>query len=176
MPSWLRASPELDLTAVEQPREPAMLGARADPRTFLTDDDFPRWLRDLAIRETPRAESEVAAVAAQIIKAPDVSERLAVTWPAGPGSATAASPPTPATPELAVPAGIGIPEPVVHGPEDAPVIASTEQSPPAVATRPRGEPRGRNAWETLLLVLLFLGVVVAAIWALVANGVFSPGI
>jgi hypothetical protein len=28
-------------------------------------------------------------------------------------------------------------------------------------------------WETLLLVILFIGVVAAAVWALVANGVFS---
>ena len=29
--------------------------------------------------------------------------------------------------------------------------------------------------ERLLLVLLFIGVVAAALWALFSNGVFSPG-
>jgi hypothetical protein len=50
--------------------------------------------------------------------------------------------------------------------------------PPAavVAARALEERRGRNIWETLLLVLLFIGVVVAALWALIANGAFSPGL
>jgi hypothetical protein len=42
---------------------------------------------------------------------------------------------------------------------------------PAAAVRPLEERRGRDIWETLLLVLLFIGVIAAALWALVANGV-----
>jgi hypothetical protein len=42
-----------------------------------------------------------------------------------------------------------------------------------VAAPPSEERRGRDVWETLLLVILFIGVVAAAVWALVANGVFS---
>ena len=46
----------------------------------------------------------------------------------------------------------------------------------AVAAPPSQERRGRDVWETLLLVLLFIGVVAAALWALFSNGVFSPGL
>jgi len=45
-----------------------------------------------------------------------------------------------------------------------------------VATRPLEERRGRGLWETLLLVLLPIGVIAAALWALVANGVLNPGL
>jgi hypothetical protein len=45
-----------------------------------------------------------------------------------------------------------------------------------IAARPPEEPRGRNVWETLLLVLLFIGVIAAALWALVANGVVDLGL
>jgi hypothetical protein len=38
------------------------------------------------------------------------------------------------------------------------------------------ERRGRDVWEALLLVLLFIGVIAAALWALIANGVFNPGL
>jgi hypothetical protein len=38
------------------------------------------------------------------------------------------------------------------------------------------ERRGRDIWETLLLVLLLIGVIAAALWALVANGVLSPSL
>jgi hypothetical protein len=38
------------------------------------------------------------------------------------------------------------------------------------------EGRDRATWETLLLVFLFIGIIVAALWALVSNGVFSPGL
>ena len=38
------------------------------------------------------------------------------------------------------------------------------------------ERRGRDNWETLLLVLLLIGVIAAALWALIANGVLSPGV
>jgi hypothetical protein len=38
------------------------------------------------------------------------------------------------------------------------------------------ERRSRDVWETLLLVLLVIGVIAAALWALVANGVVRPGV
>jgi hypothetical protein len=43
-----------------------------------------------------------------------------------------------------------------------------------ITTRTLEEGRGREVWETLLLVFLFIGIIVAALWALVSNGVFSP--
>ena len=56
--------------------------------------------------------------------------------------------------------------------------AGSDEPPPAaaVAAPPSQERRGRDIWETLLLVLLFIGVVAAALWALFSNGVFSPGL
>jgi hypothetical protein len=45
-----------------------------------------------------------------------------------------------------------------------------------VVARAEEEGRDRAAWETLLLVFLFIGIIVAALWALVSNGVFSPGL
>ena len=62
MPSWLREPPAPSIVesapvaplspelAPEQIADLAPLGPRADPRTFLSDDDFPQWLRDLAVR------------------------------------------------------------------------------------------------------------------------------
>ena len=51
--------------------------------------------------------------------------------------------------------------------EGAPVTAS--------ASLPDNR-RKREPWETFLLAALVIGVVVAALWALVANGVFGPGL
>lgn len=45
-----------------------------------------------------------------------------------------------------------------------------------VPARPTVDRRERGAWETALLVLLFLGVVIAAVWALVSNGVLGSGV
>jgi hypothetical protein len=56
-------------------------------------------------------------------------------------------------------------------------LPDADDRPAAAVVTPRAleERRERGPWETLLLVLLFIGVVVAALWALVSNGVFSPG-
>jgi hypothetical protein len=55
-------------------------------------------------------------------------------------------------------------------------VESDEPAPAAaVAAPPFEKRRGRDIWETLLLVLLFIGVIAAALWALVANGVISIG-
>ncbi len=144
MPSWLREPPVPILTdapplaavdpvvAAEQVADLAPLGPRADPRTFLSDDDFPQWLRDLAVR------------------------REGVTHRSPPDSAPG---PESVTEREAAPA-----EPAPAAAVDAPLVPAPE------------ERRGRDVWETLLLVLLFIGVVAAAVWALVANGVFSPGL
>ena len=61
--------------------------------------------------------------------------------------------------------------------EPEPEAAPDEPAPAAaIAARPPEERRGRDVWETLLLVLLFIGVIAAALWALVANGVFNLGL
>jgi len=157
MPSWLWEPPVPIVTdapplapldtdvATEQVADLAPLGPRADPRTFLSDDDFPNWLRDLATRRegaARRPAAESVSVGGQTWIVPP-----AVTQPA--------------------------PEP-----DSAPGSAARTDEPPqaAVATRPLEERRGRGLWETLLLVLLSIGVIAAALWALVANGVLNPGL
>jgi hypothetical protein len=193
MPVWLREPP---IPSVESPPvaplnpgvapkqvvDLAPLGPRADPRTFLSDDDFPQWLRDLAVQrqETARRSGE-SNVETALLRA--VERRAESARPDWPGS----------NPFTAAPANAGQPRrtapPVsteavpkaesAHGPEAAPEreAARVEPVPAAVTAAPSSaERRGRDLWETLLLVLLVIGVVAAALWALVANGVFSPGV
>lgn len=192
MPTWLREPPEpstaesLPLTSVvASPRveDPAPLGPRADPRTFLTDDDFPRWLRDLAARRdeaAPRSAEPADASPAAAVTIPRVAPSAWQQWPGSTDPAMAPvntepppmiAPPVAAerladpmsTPELASPPE---PEPEPDGRPPAAVVAA----------RSLREGRDRAAWETLLLVFLFIGIIVAALWALVSNGVFSPGL
>lgn len=133
MPTWLREPPPsvaeslpvAGVAAAKPTSDPAArepLGPRADPRAFLTDDDFPQWLHDLAARREEPSLAPEPAVAPELDPAPDGRPAAAV-----------------------------------------------------VAARALEERRGRDVWETLLLVLLVIGVIVAALWALVANGAFSPG-
>jgi hypothetical protein len=61
----------------------------------------------------------------------------------------------------------------------APVANSAlaPEVPPAAASAPLPDNRRkREPWETFLLAALVIGVVVAALWALVANGVLGPGL
>ncbi len=158
MPSWLR-EPPATVAADVSPRAPidpdvspeqapdlAPLGPRADPRTFLSDDDFPQWLRDLAVRRDEPARRSVASssMGAHARTAPPAVSQTVPKPDAAPGSASE-------------------PERKAQPGEPAPAAA--------VAARPLEERRGHNVWETLLLVLLFIGVIAAALWALVANGV-----
>lgn len=155
------AAPETlteDTALADQP-----LGPQADPRTFLRDDDFPRWIRELpALPPRPRLPVTVN------------------THPAADSTAVAA-PPADA--------------PVAHVPLPDPVLLvqeSAEQSPHAVeeevetaepapvlaaAAVPAAETgateRQREAWETPLLVVLVLGVIIAVIWALLVNGLIG---
>jgi hypothetical protein len=168
MPAWLREPPatasvrQVPSQLPSSPPTLAPLGPRADPRTFLDDDDFPRWLRDLAARQQPSPAAPADLDAPDTLPAaPERHEAFA--WASWPGAASPhdALPTTPEPPAAAV---------------LAPVLPPADDRPPAtiVAARALAERRERGAWETLLLVVLFLGVVVAAIWALVSNGVFSP--
>lgn len=169
MPAWLReaSAPVAEIPppaaildqapasppALHPPLEP--LGQQADPRDFLTDDDFPRWLRDLAARD-----------ARQPTPAPAEHASTAATLPASrpvPAPTTATVPP----PDAALAPQPVPPTPLDSQPPAIPVAARAQQVP---------ERRARSPWETLLLVLLFIGVVIAALWALAANGVFSPGL
>ena len=141
MPSWLREPPVPIVTdtpplapvdpavVAEQITDLSPLGPRVDPRTFLSDDDFPQWLRDLAVR----CEGIAPHSAPDPAPGPE-SELQREAAPAEPAPAAAVVAPTPE------------------------------------------ERRGRDVWEALLLVLLFIGVIAAALWALIANGVFNPGL
>jgi len=162
MPSWLREPPTPILAealplapadpdvATEQVADLASLGPRADPRTFLSDDDFPQWLRDLAVRRegASRHPAESVSVGAHAWIVPP-----AVTQP---------------VPEFNSALGSEL-RPEHQAGSDEPALAADAAAPPFE------ERRGRDVWETLLLVLLFVGVVAAAVWALAANGVFSLG-
>jgi hypothetical protein len=163
MPSWLReppvpiiaetpplASADRDV-APEQAAVLAPLGPRADPRTFLSDDDFPQWLRALAVRRE-EASHRSAESASTIAHAGTVPPAVSL----------------PATAPLAA-----------HGAESEPEREATLVQPvpaAAVVARLPEERRGRDIWETLLLVLLLIGVIATALWALVANGVFGAGL
>jgi hypothetical protein len=163
MPSWLREPPVPIIAetpplasvardvAPEQAVVLAPLGPRADPRTFLSDDDFPQWLRDLAVRRegASRRSAESAST-----------------------SAHAGTVPPAVRPPVSAPLA-------AHGPESEPEREATPAEPApaaAVVALPPEERRGRDIWETLLLVLLLIGVIATALWALVANGVLSPGV
>jgi hypothetical protein len=166
MPAWLREptslAPPPGATAAAS-NDLAPLGARADPRTFLTDDDFPRWLRDLAARTTqiPPLAPTLTSERSAPLSWSDWPE--AMTEPFAAMALTAA--PVEEAPAASAPQSSALPLPDA---DDRPAAA-------VVTPRALEERRERGPWETLLLVLLFIGVVVAALWALVSNGVFSPG-
>jgi hypothetical protein len=159
MPSWLREPPvpviaeapplaPVDPAVPEQVADLAPLGPRADPRTFLSDDDFPQWLRDLAMRRegSARRSAESASMGAH-------------AWIAPPATTQTTPEPDSARESESKPEREAVPA------EPAPAAA-------AMAVCPPEERRGRDVWETLLLVLLCIGVIAAALWALLANGVF----
>ena len=183
MPFWLREPPAapaapaaLAVTASAAPAGDAPpLGPSADPRTFLTDEDFPQWLRDLASQrlaiersparlaeEPPAPAPEEAPPAAD--SPPYRAESAAVTVTAAPARAPVLVPPA----DTPAPVGVAADVPV-----SVPVPAP---APPKVADHlPEERPR-RERWETLLLAALLIGVAAAALWALVANGVLGPGL
>lgn len=148
------------------------LGAQADPRTFLTDDDFPRWLHLLAAQQATRkphapppvtepgdsvalaAAAPDAMAMARTVSAPVAA---AVDWPQHVAPVLPSSATVPAV-EVAV-----LPSPADEALPDVAAMPPPDQS-----------RRVRSSWETLLLIALFIGLVVAAVWALVVNGVFSP--
>jgi hypothetical protein len=194
MPTWLRepppptvesalVAPHAPDVAPEQIADVAPLGPRADPRAFLSDDDFPQWLRDLAVRRegtarrTGESNVEPALLGADASRAPaarpDQSDANASTAAAPASASRHWETARPAMTQFA-------PEPdSAPGPESEPERepAPAEPAPAtAVVARPSEQRRGRDLWETLLLVLLFIGVIAAALWALVANGVLDVGL
>lgn len=67
-------------------------------------------------------------------------------------------------------AAAAAPEPALPEVEPAPVTPIAAAPPPAIATAPR-----RPAWEQALLALLGLAIVVAIVWAVIANGLLGGG-
>lgn len=150
--------------AFEPPAEPEPvdlpLGPQADPRTFLRDEDFPRWIRDLPVLP-PRRVPPVTVLASP---APELAS-----------SAEADAPPALIPqPDPAPPTQIALP------PEPPPVEAEKPVLAPAVTAAPAVPPeapeRQREPWETPLLVVLVVGVVIAVVWALLINGLIGNGL
>jgi hypothetical protein len=144
--------------AAEQP-----LGPQADPRTFLRDDDFPRWIRELPALP-PRPVPPVAMIA------PLAAEPSIAALPEAPAPPLLSQPdPAPvlqeAAPQALLPAVEGTEPPAVPPPS------------PAVPAAPTGATaRRREAWETPLLLVLLVGIVAAVIWALLMNGLIGSGL
>lgn len=187
MPRWLRDVPAPALPVAEtappapEPEPvplptplrslpPALppLGAQADPRTFLSEDDFPRWLHLLAAQRAARTPPVPLAAPASAEPVP-VPVLLPESLPAALPHAADVVWPAPGAPNLPAAATA---LPVETGVIPPPAQAAT---PETVVLPPPGQPRReRSSWETLLLIALFIGLVVAAVWALVVNGVISP--
>jgi hypothetical protein len=177
MPSWLREPPRLAVTELPAPAAIAAgddappLGPHADPRTFLSDDDFPQWLRDLATRESARS--------AQTGTETTAPELVWLSWPGREGDGRRFAEGGASLRGEKGEQGVSLRsggEGELTTPDSRLPSPSEGQEPAAVAARAREERRERSAWETLLLVVLFIGIVIAALWALVANGVFSPAL
>lgn len=167
MPAWLRepSTPPLAPAApiAPFPAAPPSLGARTDPRAFLSDDDFPRWLRDLAAQRLapksaparteekppPAQTSRDAAIPADVSPQPESTLPPVVADPA----------PAPLERPPAIPASFPNPAPPLPDPAHP---------------QPRDERRRREPWETLLLAALLIGVIAGALWALAANGMLGP--
>lgn len=144
-------APDLDLAPHD---------ATSDPRTFLTDDDFPQWLRDLAAREASRQGKAKPG-------ARETKQREGVPWPEW-------------RPEMTPP----LPTAAAHNPAvthiapriPAPDAVAVAQPAPPVAPAPaslRDQRRPRETWQTLLLVILVIGLIAAALWALASYGLIS---
>lgn len=147
----MAASPESapgDAAPADQP-----LGPRADPRTFLRDDDFPRWIRELPTLP-PRP----------VLPATLIAPRAAAPAPVA------------ASPEI--PAAQIDPTPGAQTSAQQDLHAEVEAAPsPGLAPVPTDfTARRREPWETPLLVVLVVGVVAAVIWALLVNGLIGIGL
>lgn len=187
MPAWLREPPRATPRASPPPSSPAPAAvlaaapaapppdldlvphdANTDPRTFLTDDDFPQWLRALAARE---AGGEGKAERGSR----DARKHERVAWPAWRPEMT---PPLPTAvahnPAAARQTGLPGEPAAATRPEVAANAMAVDHPPPAtMPAPPHGERRRREGWQTFLLVILVLGLLVAALWALASYGLFS---
>jgi len=136
-------TPPEDAAPADQP-----LGPQADPRTFLRDDDFPRWIRELPTLP-PRRVPPVSVV---VSRAAELAPLVA--------SSANLDPPATQMPAVQITSPQGL-----H--------TETKAAPPAVTD---ATVRRREPWETPLLVVLVVGVVVAVIWALLVNGLIGSGL
>jgi hypothetical protein len=189
MPTWLRDPPQLPVAESLPPTRAALtriedppLGSHVDPRTFLSDDDFPRWLRDLAARREEALSPSTEANGAPPTAKATIPRAAPPAWPDLPEPVGPTRTPanTDTFPLIAVPVGAQRLAEPSSGPEPTstpePDPEPDGRLPAAVVTRTSRHDRGRGVWEALLLVFLFIGIIVAALWALVSNGVFSPGL
>jgi hypothetical protein len=163
---------EADLVAADDSHEPAPvdptpaespLGPQADPRSFLRDDDFPRWIRDLPALP-PRPVPPVTVT----------------PTPAADPADLAAPPDNPVPSLIPLSDPPAVPQEIAQ--QDLHAVTGTAEPPtptpsaPVAAAPPDVTPRRREAWETPLLVVLVVGVVAAVIWALLINGLIGSGL
>lgn len=147
----------------DEPLAEPSLGPEADPRTFLRDEDFPQWIRELPTLP-PRPVLPVPPIAAAPAPKP-------VTLTEPPASGTPVPVPQaepltaaqePSQPDLSMAAVAATPS--LQGITSSP---APPESPVA---------RRRAPWETLLLVVLGVAVVATVIWALLVNGLIAIGL
>jgi hypothetical protein len=95
-------------------------------------------------------------------------------WPKVPVPLTAGDgrPPAPGDSEGLPAAALPVPGRAA----EPPLVVAQEPVALPLTGSTREERRPREPWETLLLIMLFIGLVAAALWALVSNGVFSPAL
>lgn len=144
------------------PAEPP-LGPQADPRTFLRDDDFPRWIRELPALP-PRPVPPVT------VSAPPAADPTLGAPPADPAPPLLPQPDPASVPRQPA-LREWLPAEEASEPLSVPSSSAAIQPPPPDATA-----RRREAWETPLLVVLVAGVVAAVIWALLVNGLLGSGL
>jgi hypothetical protein len=139
------------------------LGPQADPRTFLRDDDFPRWIRELP--ELPPRPLVTLSVDARPEPEPDLPIALsgdpASSSPSHPEPSVEAQEAPQHDPEMLV----GVAEPSHAPTASRPMTAAPPELPPP--------PRRREPWELPLLVVLVVGVIAAVIWTLWVNGLIG---
>lgn len=136
------------------------LGPQADPRTFLRDEDFPRWIQELPALP-PRRVVPVTVLPQQAMNPAALTVSPA---PQEPSHTPLPEPVPPAQPGTET-APLAAAAPAEPAPAPAPAAA------PAVTTS--STERQRERWETPLLVILVVGIILAVIWALLINGLIG---
>lgn len=178
MPSWLKAVPIDEAPAHEQE---SLLTDPSDTRGFITEDDLPAWIRQIAIEEDAKqAEREKAAQAAAEAAAAsaessadagsptrrrllpgeiDAARPNASAWLARGDRPAAGAPPPAARPVSAL-----TPEPVTRGVEPAPTSSTATAKSGRKFTMPsRDDVTMRQVLIAAVVVALIVAILIAAL-------------